>query len=113
MQLTFVSLRTAKFRYLLKHDPKRIVTDAGPTKFMNFNWSKNDNGAFLKNDKYNRSLISQIARLKEKIDGHPDWSNMRSFVRAELAASPEFKKITNEFSKRQDELKTLISKCAR
>ena len=111
LQLRLAESRPPMFGYLLEHDPGRIDTANGLGQFRNFDWTEQDTAAFSAESVSYRDLRAQIAILKEQNNGHPDWTEMRAYFRAELSQSAEFKALLVRFQEQERELDTAVGQC--
>ncbi len=111
LQLRLAESRPPMFGYLLEHDPGRIDTANGLGQFRNFDWTEQDTAAFSAESASYRDLRAQIAILKEQNNGHPDWTEMRAYFRAELSQSAEFKALLVRFQEQERELDTAVGQC--
>ena len=113
LQIQYAKVRQAKFDYLLKHDPDRIDTANGLSKFTNFEWFDEDKVKFIEESGSYRDLETRLAKLREQNDGNLDWPKMREHFRSELGQSPEFASLMARFQTRQGKIEVLIAQCRR
>ena len=112
LQIAYGELRKAKVTYLLAHEPDRIVTSAGLSKFSNFDWSEEDQSSFVQASKAHTQLTQKVETLKKANNAHPDWEKMRANYRQpEMANSPELKNLMVRFSAVVNKLGHLLGKC--
>ena len=111
LQIAYAEARRAKFDYLLKHDAGRVDTTAGLSRFTNFAWSDADTEKLRAESRLYQALEKRLATLKEQNNAHPDWPQMRQYIRGTLAQSPDFKILMARFQARQKEVAAMISKC--
>lgn len=77
LQLVMIKMRSEKFYYLLENDPDRIVKDQGLSKWINFEWTKEDEEKLLlTNNKFKR-LTAEYEVLMKNNQGHKQWPNAR------------------------------------
>ncbi len=113
LQIALAEAGKARFRYLLKHSPRRIRTDGGLSKFTNFDWSKEDSERFARQDAGYRLLEQRTAKLAIANNGHPDWPKLREFFRGALRKRPEFAAMMKRFQALQKEVGDLVAGCPR
>ena len=111
LQLRLAESRPPMFGYLLAHDPGRIDTANGLGQFRNFDWTEQDTAAISAESASYRDLRAQIAILKEQNNGHPDWTEMRAYFRADLRQSAEFKALLARFQEQERKLDTAVGQC--
>lgn len=113
LQIAFAELRNAKFAYLLRHDPSRVTTDQGMTKFLNFDWTAEDDGAFSDEAPGNRLLIDRVATLTARNNADAGWPRMRKYFRDNLAKSEKYKNLISGFVAGNRTTEKLIADCRR
>ncbi len=113
LQIAFAEARRARFDYLLAHDPDRIDTANGLSRFSNFDWSEADSNNFMAESESYRDLEQRIARLEERNNGHPDWPKLREYFHAELTRSPAFSSVMAHFQGRQIAVAARLAECRR
>lgn len=113
LQTLFAEVRRAKFDYLLEHDPGRIDTANGLSKFSNFPWTDEDTALFKEDSVSYRDLESRLATLRKRNDSHPDWPQMREYFRSNLSQSAEFASVLARFQSRENDVETVVAQCRR
>ena len=108
LQLTYIETRTARFEYLLEHDPSRIVLTDGLSKFTNFEWSDHDTEALIEADPSYAALERKVSALRKKNDEQPDWPEFRKYFRNTLSKSNEYQDLLKEFVSRTKEIEALL-----
>ena len=97
LQLSMISLRNERFRYLLQKDPKRLTLDKGISKLTNFEWSDKDSKALSAQDPSYAELEALTEELKEINKIQQKWPELRTFFKEEITGTPEYKKLLDEF----------------
>ncbi len=113
LQITFAEARKAKLRYLLAHDPARIVTDRGLVKFTNFDWDDTDKARFADQDGEYRALEEKLAELAARNNGHPDWQALRPFFQNEIAPGDAYRALITRLVAAQGEVARQVATCER
>jgi hypothetical protein len=111
LQIALAEARKAQLDYLSEHQPKRIDTAEGLSKFTNFDWSTADDAKLTQADSAYRQLNERITGLKETNNGHPDWPAMRELFRGDLAQSRGFKALMAGFATRQNAVESMLGGC--
>ena len=110
-QITLAQLRAAQIAWLAQVQPQRIVTDQGPANFTNYNWSPEDDEAFIAADPGHASLSNSADRWRRKNDRSKVWPAFRSWFRREVAPTPEFEALTHTLTEARADLATHLSSC--
>jgi hypothetical protein len=113
LQILFAEARRKRFDHLLTHDPDRIDTANGLSRFSNFSWSDEDTKNFMAESESYRKLERRISQLEDQNNAHPDWPELREYFRAELTRSPEFSGVMARFQDRQSDVEARITQCRR
>jgi hypothetical protein len=108
LQLAYIELRTARFEYLLEHDPSRIVLTDGLSKFTNFEWSDSDTEVLIEADPSYAALERKVSVLRKENDEQPDWPEFRKYFRNTLLQSNEYQGLLKEFMSRMEEVEALL-----
>ncbi len=108
LQLAYIELRTARFEYLLEHDPSRIVLTDGLSKFTNFEWSDHDTETLIEADPSYAALERKVSALRKKNDEQTDWPEFRKYFRNTLSKSNEYQDLLKEFVSRTKEVEVLL-----
>ena len=93
LQIALAQSRRANLMYLLTTDPGRPVIDQGISRFMNFDWTEQDDNAQKASDPEYQQLSDRITELKRQNIKHPDWPKMRRFFKDTLTKLPAFQQI--------------------
>jgi hypothetical protein len=113
LQTLLAEARRAKLDYLLEHDPDRIDTTNGLSRFSDFAWSDEDTAKYIEASGSYRELEIRISTLQERNNDHPDWPKLREYFRSELSQNPEFTALTARFQTQQSYVETAIVQCQR
>ena len=108
LQLASIALRTARFDYLLQHEPSRIVLTNGLSQFSNFNWSDDDSRALIELDPSYAALERKVSESRRKNDAQPDWARFREYFRNTLSHSNEYQVLLKEFMSRTKQVEALL-----
>jgi len=111
LQIAYAELRKAKVAYLLEHDPDRIATTGGLSKFSNFDWSEKDQEKFVQANEAHVQLTEKVEKLKKANNSHPDWGKMRAYMNKELFHKPELSSLMSNFFAGQKKLGNQLAKC--
>ncbi len=113
LQILYAESRRRKFDYLLAHDPDRIDTANGLSRFSNFAWSDQDSNNFMAESNTYRDLETRISQKKDQNNSHPDWPEMRAYFRSGLTQSAEFSGVMARFQDQQAEVEADVARCRR
>lgn len=108
LQLAYIALATARFDYLLQHDPSRIVLTNGLSQFSNFEWSEKDTKILIEADPSYAALERKVSELRRKNDEQPDWARFREYFRTTLSRSNEYQVLLKEFMSRTKQVEALL-----
>ncbi len=108
LQLASIALRTARFDYVLRHDPSRIVLTNGLSQFSNFEWSDDDSRALIEVDPSYAALERNVSELRRKNDEQPDWAIFREYFRNTLSQSHDYQILLQEFMSRTKQVEALL-----
>jgi hypothetical protein len=112
LQTALAELRKLKLIYLLEHEPDKVVTSGGLSKFSNFDWSDEDQAKFVQASEAHAQLAEKVETLKTANNAHPDWEKLRANFRSpEMANSLELKNLMSRFSAGVSKLGKLLGKC--
>ena len=108
LQLAYIELRTARFEYLLQHDPSKIKLTNGLSQFTNFEWSDKDAKMLIKVDPSYEALERKVSVFRKKNDEQPDWPRFRDYFRNTLSKSKEYEMLLKEFISRTKRVEVLL-----
>ncbi len=108
LQLAYIETRTARFEYLLQHDPSKITLTNGLSQFTNFEWSDHDTEVLIKADPSYAALERKVSALRKKNDEQPDWPEFRKYFRNTLSKSNEYQDLLKEFVSRTKEIEAWL-----
>lgn len=91
-----IKVNSLKFKYLLKTDPNRIIRDRGLKAFVELDWFWDDSRDLGKANPDFLIFESEMAKLEKENSSHPDWPELKSYLRA-MAKSKEHKKKFDKF----------------
>lgn len=91
-----IKVNSLKFKYLLKTDPNRIIRDKGLKAFVELDWFWDDSRDLGKANPDFLILESEMAALEKDNSSHPDWPELKSYLRT-LAKSETHKKKFDKF----------------
>jgi hypothetical protein len=111
LQIALAEARKTVIAYLLEHEPARLSTTGGLSKFSNFDWSEKDQEKFVQANKAHAQLAEKVEKLKKANNSHPDWGKMRGYMRGVLSKKPGFEKLMSNFFADQKKLGDLLGKC--
>lgn len=111
LQIALAEARKAVIAYLLEHEPARIATTGGMSKFSNFAWSEKDQEKFVQANEVHAQLAEKVEKLKKANNSHTDWGPMRGYMNRDLSKNPEFEKLIARFMADQKKLGDLLAKC--
>ena len=93
---TSIKVNSLKFKYLLMADPGRIIRDKGLKSFVDLNWFWHDSRDLGKANPVFLKLESEMKELEKANSGHPDWPELKSYLRT-LSKSEAHKEKFNKF----------------
>ena len=108
LQLATIEERTARFRYLLAHDPHRIVLTNGIPQFANFEWTDSDAQALAESDPSYVALHSRVEAYEKRNNAQAGWQEFRAWCRETLSKSKEHKTLLSDFMAKQKEVEALL-----
>ena len=91
-----LKVNSLKFKYLLKTDPGRIIRDKGLKSFVGLNWFWHDSRDLGKANPDFLALESSVKKLEKEHASHPDWPELKSYLRT-LAKSEAHTEKFNKF----------------
>jgi hypothetical protein len=77
-----LKVNSLKFKYLLKNDPDRIIRGKGLRSFMELDWFWDDSRDLGKTNPDFLKWESQMADLEKKNTSHPDWLELKTYLRS-------------------------------
>lgn len=113
LQILLAEARQVMFEYLLAHDPDRIDTNNGVSRFSNFDWFDEDSTKLVEESVSYRELDSRISTLQEQNNSHGDWPKLREYFGKELIQTPEYRALAARLQTRQSEVAAAIALCRR
>lgn len=109
LQQAYIERADLRFRYLLAHDPHRIILNEGVSRFANFDWTAVDTLVLSKHDPAYARLEEKILALEKKNDRYPDWSKYRTWFRGTLTKSGEYQALLDDWKTRRRAVAELLS----
>lgn len=97
--------------FLLEQHPARLVTTKGFVRFVNFDWSDDDNAQWLKHDSEAAALEEKIAALDARSNGHPQWPDLRAYYRERLFDNPQYKALTKKLDAAVKDVTATLASC--
>lgn len=113
LQILLAAARRAKVDYLLAHDPDRIETGDGVSRFSNFTWSREDAAAHMEQSPAYRDMETRLSTLLTKNNDDPVWPSLREYFRSELSQSPDFEVLISRLQGHEGEVDAMIAHCHR
>ena len=110
LQLASIERSTARFRYLLEHDPHRIVLTNGVSHFANFEWTDTDTELLTESDPAYAQLQKRIMTLKKKNDEKSDWPEFRAWFRDTLSRSKDYEALLSDFQAKGKAVEDLLGR---
>jgi hypothetical protein len=108
LQLSMLSLRNARFRYLLRSDPERLEFNKGVNDLSNFDWTDKDSRTLsVLNPDYEKLEIS-TQKQRAANDKLPNWDEFRAFFKTDLSKAPEYKKLLDELTAAQEKADKIL-----
>ena len=111
LQIALAEARKTIIVYLVEHDPARLSTTGGLSRFSNFEWSDEDQEKFVQANEAHAQLEERVEKLRKANDSHPLWGKMRGFMNRELSKNPEFEKLMTQFMADQARVNDMLLKC--
>lgn len=110
LQVAYVEQGTVRFRYLLEHDPNRVILTNGVSGLANFAWTDSDTQSLAKVDPSYLLLQKRIATLEKQNDQEPDWPKFRAWFRETFSRNSDYQALLTDFQARQKEVEELLGK---
>jgi len=107
LQTAFIQSQTAKFYYLLRHDPGKIKRTEGISAWANFDWTESE--ALLKSNREFAQLEKDIEKLKKLNNGHPQWPQAREKFR-NIMQDKDHKAALDKLNKERSEIDKILRK---
>ena len=111
LQIALAESRRANLVFLLATDPGRMVIDQGVSRFMNFDWSEQDDNAQKASDPEYQKLSDRITELKRQNIKHPDWPRVRQFFKDTLTEMPAFQQMMGAIQASRDAGSKALLEC--
>ena len=73
-------------------------TAEGLSAFRNYDWTKEDAAALARESSDYRAQRENVARLRARSDGHPDWPALRDHFGKQVRPDPAFKALMARLS---------------
>lgn len=108
LQIVMREIRSRQYYYLLETDPSRIVRTEGISRWINFDWSKDDEARLLMDPSY-ASLVGRKEKLYGQNQGHPMWPVIRAGL-PDVMATEEYQNIMRSHTKTLDEIESMLLK---
>ncbi len=77
LQLVMLDMRDARYSYLLKHDPEKIIRTKGLSEWINFPWSEEDDADLRASSSEYMKLDAAKQALRKRNQGHASWTELR------------------------------------
>ena len=90
VQIALARRRHGQIRYLLAHDPGRLNTQEGMSRFTNFDWSTDDDARAAAADPELAALMQRADALLAINNGHPGWPALREHFRTTVAPRADY-----------------------
>jgi hypothetical protein len=108
LQLIYIKERTLSFRYLLKHNPHRIVLTKGIFEFANFEWTDADMKVLTQTTPMYGQLRKQITELTNKIIEEPDGPAFRKWFHDTFSKDKNYVNLLNAFLSKVKEVEIML-----
>lgn len=95
-RFTAIKVNSLKFKYLLKTNSTRIIRDKGLKAFVELDWFWDDSRDLGKVNPDFLKLESEMTKLEKENSSHPDWPELKSYLRA-ISKSEAHKKKFDKF----------------
>ncbi len=106
-----LDLEQTRFDYLLKNDPRRIVTDQGLTLFRDPTWTNEDSEALAAIDPEFSALKKRAVEMQEANREHPQAGVFAEFFHVTLATSKSYAKVVEVWQANDEEVASLLKRC--
>lgn len=111
VQLLFAEMRFDRLKYLLSTAPERLDSRNGLSGFSNFNWTPEDLvNLRAARPEYN-DKIARLEALKAQNQGHPDWPEMRAFVKSEMTGGGALAQLTEKLLGHREVMDSRLAGC--
>ena len=95
---TAIKVNSLKFKYLLEAEPGRIIRDKGLKAFVELNWFWDDSRALGKAKPDFLVLESAMKKLEKEHSSHPDWPELKKYLRTLSKSETHKEKFKNFLS---------------
>lgn len=101
LQVASIKRRDFRYEYLWKNHRDRITTSGNLSEWSNFDWTEKDEQQLLTQSLSYQKLIQQLAKLKEKNQGHSMWPEARKKFQ-EIRSAGHMKEIEKQLQEAHD-----------
>ncbi len=111
IQVLFAEMRFARLDYLLANAPERLERAQGLSQFRNFDWTEEDVGKLTASTPAYQTQIARLEALKVQNQDHPDWPDMRAFVKGEMSEDGALVQLTATFVEHNAAMDAQLTDC--
>lgn len=109
MQIVMIKIRSEEYYYLLQNHPDQIVTNQGILRWINYEWTEENEKELLNSNEQYKNLQKEREDLIEKNQKQQQWPIVHEKF-SKIKETEEYKKIdeglTKSFSAIEEKLKT-------
>jgi hypothetical protein len=109
MHWSLLDQRAARVRYLLAHEPDRIVRTGGLASFISLTWSDHDEANCSADDPEYARLSKHVAASKAQAEDHADYAASRQFLIEELLTDPEYRELVVQLKEAGEEVERMLA----
>lgn len=113
IQVLFAEMRFARLDYLLATAPDRLESAQGLSQFRNFDWTEEDVSKLIAASPSYSAEIARLEDLKAMSQGHPDWPDLRAFVKGEMEKDGVLAQMTAVFVEHNTTMDEKLAVCQR
>lgn len=111
LQILFAEMRFAGLDYLLSTAPERLESTSGLSKLRNFDWTEEDVRRLTESSPDYRAQVARLEVLKAQNQGHPEWPDMRAFVKSQMSEGGALSELTMDFVEHKAAMEARLSAC--
>lgn len=111
LQVLFAEMRFDRLSYLLATAPARVDGANGLSRFRNFDWTEEDLENLKTTQPEYTAKLARLEALKGRNQGHPDWPEMRAFVKSEMSGGGPLAELTATFMEHNAGMEARLADC--
>ena len=107
LQIAMIKARQRRYYFLLANKPDQVIRDQGQSRWVNFEWTEEQEEQLLESDQGYAALRATEDALKERNQDHPHWPPLRA-VFTQVVKTEEYQRITKSLTETLEEIDALL-----